>query len=182
MGRPTTRPASDQDEDLIGEEWKQGAEAEETEKAAGPVVSDSRRRRMLKRGETLPEPTKPKAAEPASKSAATTVREEERPAGNVITRSVTRLVHYFEDVLAELRKVTWPTREQALRLTYIVLIVTAVTAVILGLVSYVFGLLTAQVAAEQSAIIAGIITVVAIVVVAAAWLAQERLTGGRRPE
>jgi preprotein translocase subunit SecE len=185
MGRPTPKPASDQDEDLIGEDWKQGAEAEETERSAGPVVSDSRRRRMLKRGETIEEPVKTKAAEPVAKdrTAAAPAREVELPSeGNFITRSFTRLVHYFEDVIAELRKVTWPTREQAQRLTYIVLAVTAVTAIILGLVSYLFGLLTAQVAAAESATIAGIIAVVAIVVVAVAWLAQERLTGGRRPE
>jgi len=49
-----------------------------------------------------------------------------------------RLVRYFKETRAELRKVTWPTRQEATNLTLIVLAVTFVMAVILGAVDFVF--------------------------------------------
>ena len=51
------------------------------------------------------------------------------------------IVRYYRETVGELRKVVWPTREEALRLTYIVLIVITVMAVILGTADYLFGLL-----------------------------------------
>lgn len=54
---------------------------------------------------------------------------------------VTRIVEYFKDTRGELRKVTWPTREQATKLTLIVLAVTATMAVFLGALDYVFATL-----------------------------------------
>jgi preprotein translocase subunit SecE len=48
------------------------------------------------------------------------------------------LVRYFKDTRAEISKVTWPTREEGLRLTYVVLIVTAISAVVLAGVDVVF--------------------------------------------
>lgn len=44
------------------------------------------------------------------------------------------LVRYFRETRGELRKVTWPTREEAWRLTLIVLGVTAAMAVFLGVI------------------------------------------------
>ncbi len=41
--------------------------------------------------------------------------------------------NYLRETRAELMKVTWPTRQEWLRLSAIVLVVTAVMAVILGL-------------------------------------------------
>jgi preprotein translocase subunit SecE len=41
-------------------------------------------------------------------------------------------VRYIRETRGELRKVTWPTREEAWRLTLIVLGVTAVMAIFLG--------------------------------------------------
>lgn len=49
-----------------------------------------------------------------------------------------RIVRYFKQTRAELRKVTWPSRKEATRLTAIVLGMTAVMAAFLGLVDYVF--------------------------------------------
>ena len=43
------------------------------------------------------------------------------------------------DVAAELSRVTWPTREEALRLTGLVLAVAAAAAVFLGLWDFGFG-------------------------------------------
>jgi len=44
------------------------------------------------------------------------------------------LVSYFRETRGELRKVTWPTREEAWRLTLIVLAVSAVMAIFLGVI------------------------------------------------
>lgn len=44
------------------------------------------------------------------------------------------LVRYFRETRGELRKVTWPTREESWRLTLIVLAVSAATAVFLGVI------------------------------------------------
>ncbi len=51
------------------------------------------------------------------------------------------LVRYFKETRAELRKVTWPTREEATNLTLIVLGVTVAMAAFLGLVDYIFATL-----------------------------------------
>jgi preprotein translocase subunit SecE len=49
-----------------------------------------------------------------------------------------RLVRYFKETRAELRKVNWPTRKQATNLTLIVLAVTVVMAIFLGAVDLLF--------------------------------------------
>jgi preprotein translocase subunit SecE len=58
------------------------------------------------------------------------------PQRDIVTRkspkSSNRLIRYFQDTGDELRKVAWPSREQAIRLTLIVLGTTAVTAIFLG--------------------------------------------------
>jgi len=41
-------------------------------------------------------------------------------------------------IASELKKVAWPSRQEAIRLTIIVIIVTAAVALILGLVDYGF--------------------------------------------
>ena len=43
------------------------------------------------------------------------------------------LVKYFRETRGELRKVTWPTRQESWRLTWIVLAVTIAFAIALGL-------------------------------------------------
>lgn len=50
---------------------------------------------------------------------------------NVITR-------YFRETLAELRKVNWPTRQEATQLTIIVLVVVIMMSTLLGLLDFVF--------------------------------------------
>ena len=49
-----------------------------------------------------------------------------------------RLVRYFKETRAELRKVSWPTRTQALNLTGIVLIVIAAMTIFLGVLDVAF--------------------------------------------
>jgi len=48
------------------------------------------------------------------------------------------IIRYFRETRAELRKVTWPTRDEALNLTYIVLGVTFAFAIFLGLLDWIF--------------------------------------------
>jgi preprotein translocase subunit SecE len=50
---------------------------------------------------------------------------------NVISRTL-------RETLAELRKVTWPTRQEATQLTIIVLVVVGVMSTFLGAMDYVF--------------------------------------------
>lgn len=51
--------------------------------------------------------------------------------GNIVT-------NYLAESVAELRKVTWPTREHTARLTVITLIFCLVMAIFLGALDYVF--------------------------------------------
>lgn len=56
-----------------------------------------------------------------------------------------RRFRFIGDIIAELKKVTWPTRDEALRLTAMVLVVCAVVGVILALLDYGFGRLVQDV-------------------------------------
>ena len=49
-----------------------------------------------------------------------------------------RIALWWRETMGELRKVSWPTIPEARRLTYIVLIVTGVTSLVLGLLDWVF--------------------------------------------
>lgn len=49
-----------------------------------------------------------------------------------------RIVEYFKDTRGELRKVSWPTRQQATNLTLIVLAVTVIMAIFLGSLDFIF--------------------------------------------
>lgn len=73
-------------------------------------------------------------------------RDSSEAEGRVATKETTqetprpdnRLVRYFKETRAELRKVTWPTRQQATNLTLIVLAVTVAMAIFLGAVDLLF--------------------------------------------
>jgi len=45
---------------------------------------------------------------------------------------------YFKEVRAEMKHVSWPTRNQALVYTLVVILVSLATAIYLGLLDYVF--------------------------------------------
>jgi len=45
---------------------------------------------------------------------------------------------FFAEVIAELRKAHWPTRQEALRLSLLVLVVCAIVGAILGSLDWVF--------------------------------------------
>jgi preprotein translocase subunit SecE len=56
-----------------------------------------------------------------------------------------RFVRYLKETRAELRRVTWPTREQAINLTLIVLAVTLVMAIFLGACDLLFSTIVRQI-------------------------------------
>ncbi len=60
---------------------------------------------------------------------------------NAAPKEENRLVRYFRDTRAEIAKVTWPTREQGLRLSAIVLLITAVSTVVLFAIDSLFAYL-----------------------------------------
>lgn len=49
-----------------------------------------------------------------------------------------RIIKYFKEVRAELRKVTWPSRAEVLRMSAIVMVVLAVSSAFMALVDYAF--------------------------------------------
>ena len=49
------------------------------------------------------------------------------------------LVRFYRETVGELRKVSWPTREEAFNLTRIVIVVLVLMALFLGLVDWVGG-------------------------------------------
>lgn len=59
------------------------------------------------------------------------------------TREENAVVRYLKETRAELRKVTWPTREETKNLTTIIVLVTLGMAIFLGLLDYVFQVVVA---------------------------------------
>ena len=70
------------------------------------------------------------------------------------------IIRYLRETGTELRKVHWPTRQEAWSLTQIVLIVTVSTAIFLGVLDYLFSL-------ELKGIISGSAVAVGVAIVAA---------------
>lgn len=56
-----------------------------------------------------------------------------------------RRFSFFSDIVGELRKVVWPTRQETIRLTLIVIGLCVVMGIILGTVDYGFSELVAKV-------------------------------------
>jgi preprotein translocase subunit SecE len=48
------------------------------------------------------------------------------------------VIRYLKETRAELKKVNWPSRQEATNLTLIVIAVTAFMALLLGLLDYIF--------------------------------------------
>lgn len=48
---------------------------------------------------------------------------------------------FLREVVTELKKVTWPTREQVIRLTAVVIVVSALVGLYLGVLDYIFTML-----------------------------------------
>ncbi len=58
-----------------------------------------------------------------------------------IVKTENVLVRYFRDTRAEIAKVTWPTREEGMRLTWVVTVVTIVAAIVLFGIDSLFSLI-----------------------------------------
>ena len=61
--------------------------------------------------------------------------EKSKPAAK---RQPNRIQRYFRETIGELRKVNWPTRQEATNLTIIVLIVTFSMSIVLGLLDFIY--------------------------------------------
>ena len=48
------------------------------------------------------------------------------------------LVQFFSEVVGELKKVTWPSREEATRLTILVIVISGAIGIVLGLIDLGF--------------------------------------------
>ncbi len=55
-----------------------------------------------------------------------------------INFTMDQLTKYFRDTAAELKQVSWPTQNQAMLYTVLVIVICAVTAVFLGAFDYAF--------------------------------------------
>lgn len=62
-----------------------------------------------------------------------------------IAKKATARFRFFGDVIAELKKVVWPTRQEAIRLTIMVLIVCIIIGIFLALADYGFSRLVREV-------------------------------------
>src|SRR5258708_35858548 len=132
----TSSIPDDDDEDFIEDVED---DDEELEQVNAPAVSDRRRRRQMKRGETVSEVV----AQATRKDRPTpSQRPEAARSKNFVVRFFQNTREYFLETKTELGKVVWLPREELLRLSYIVIMVTAISAIFLGTVSYIFGLLT----------------------------------------
>jgi preprotein translocase SecE subunit len=174
---PVTTRRTNEEEDFIDDEAEAEAETE-----ALPVtvpVSDRRRRRQLKHGVTPAPVEEVIEAQPVGKDRPTpSQRPEVVKSRNRLVRFYQNTVEYLQETRSELSKVTWLNRPELMRLTYIVLIVTALSAAFLGLVGFLFGLLTQAIATASSTIVGGIVAGALILGVMLVWLFRERLFGG----
>lgn len=48
------------------------------------------------------------------------------------TSTMTTPVGFFNEVIAELRKVTWPTREETMKLTAVVIVISVIVGAFIG--------------------------------------------------
>ncbi len=71
----------------------------------------------------------------------TPTRREGNGKGNFVTRIFRTVSEYFGSTKAELQKVTWPTRQESIRLSGIVIAVTIIFSIGLGTLDYLYGAL-----------------------------------------
>jgi len=65
------------------------------------------------------------------------------PDNKVEVKKANAVSRWWRETIGELRKVTWPTRPEAIRLTKIVIVVMALMSAMLGILDYVFTQLVA---------------------------------------
>jgi len=84
------------------------------------------------KGKEAEKPKVPEKAKPAEKPKASEKARAEK------SKQPGALARWWRETLGELRKVTWPTPEEAWRLTRIVLVVMFVMSMVLGLLDFIF--------------------------------------------
>ena len=113
--------------------WRRGQAKEETQaELENAEVEEDDDEEVDARGITA----KKGRATPSRRDRERTAEVEET--GNVVTRPVNRVGDYLTGVRSELGKVTWPTRQETVRLTTIVLTTTIVSALVLGVITLLF--------------------------------------------
>jgi preprotein translocase subunit SecE len=100
-----------------------------------------RRRRRRARPEDAEESVEITAGQTARKARPTPSRREResKSGGNLITRSFRAIGGYLGETRDELQKVTWPSRQDSMRLSGIVLAVTIVFSIGLGILDFLYG-------------------------------------------
>jgi len=66
-------------------------------------------------------------------------KEKEKGTKAVARRQPNVIRRYFNETIGELRKVSWPTRKEALNLTLVVLVVMVVMSLFLGALDFIYG-------------------------------------------
>lgn len=130
---------------------------ENKQQSTDATLSDRRARRKAKRGEPVTQTSATVSSDQDSLSDTDTVinggkgvatrkqrdaiRERERGSQTVAERvpMVGGVASYLRNVWAEMQKVTWPTQEEAQRLTVIVVVVTTIFALFLGALDLFYG-------------------------------------------
>ncbi|HBH45962.1 MAG: preprotein translocase subunit SecE [Candidatus Jacksonbacteria bacterium RIFOXYC2_FULL_44_29] len=57
-----------------------------------------------------------------------------------------KIIAYFQSARVELKKVTWPNREEIVQKTILVIVISVAIAIYLGLLDYIFTLLLQRLA------------------------------------
>ena len=64
--------------------------------------------------------------------------QEKGPVAKATAKKENVVIKYLKETRAELKKVNWPSRQEATNLTLIIIIVTIFMALLLGLIDYIF--------------------------------------------
>lgn len=64
--------------------------------------------------------------------------QEKGPVAKATAKKENVVIKYLKETRAELKKVNWPSRQEATNLTLIVIAVTTFMALLLGLIDYIF--------------------------------------------
>jgi len=64
--------------------------------------------------------------------------QEKGPVAKATAKKENVVIKYLKETRAELKKVNWPSRQEATNLTLIVMAVTTFMALLLGLIDYIF--------------------------------------------
>ncbi|MDX2161098.1 MAG: preprotein translocase subunit SecE [bacterium] len=100
--------------------------AEKETKAVNLVTSERQHEGAVTAKKARPTPSRRK------------MEEAEEESGNVVTRTGSGLADYFQGVRSEIDKIAWPSRDDARRLTTIVLIALVLSSVALGGIATLF--------------------------------------------